>query len=338
MKLFGGIATAAILPSVSVAQPAKLTMKAIVLHEYGSPEVLKYEDVPRPEPKEDQILVRVIAAGVNPVDGMIRSGMFAKDEKTAFPRILGADIAGVVEKSGSKITKFKAGDAVYAYISLENEGGYAEYALAMENEASPKPKSLDYVEAAAVPVVALTAWQALIDTAKLKAGQTVLIHGGSGGVGTFAIQIAKARGAKVIATASAANQDLLKQLGADVAIDYTKTKFEDIARDVDVVLDSVGKDTLARSYGVIKKGGFIVSLVARPDRAELAKRGIRGAALSVDPNSNELGEIGRLIDEKKIRVIVSQTFPLSEAKKAQEQVATGHTRGKIVLKVADERR
>ncbi|PYJ19329.1 MAG: NADPH:quinone reductase [Verrucomicrobia bacterium] len=312
-------------------------MKAIVLHEYGGPEVLKYEDVPRPKPKEDQILARrVIAAGVNPVDGMIRSGMFAKDEKTAFPRILGADIAGVVEKTGSKITKFKAGDAVYAYISLDNEGGYAEYALATENEASPKPKSLDYVEAAAVPVVALTAWQALIDTAKLSAGETVLIHGGSGGVGTFAIQIAKGRGAKVIATASTANQDLLKQLGADVAIDYTKTKFEDIAKDVDVVLDSVGKDTLARSYGVMKKGGFIVSLVARPDQAELAKRGLRGASLSAEPNSNELAEIGNLIDEKKIRVIVSQTFPLSEARKAHEQVATGHTRGKIVLKVADE--
>ena len=292
--------------------------------------------MPRPEPKQDQILVRVIAAGVNPVDGMIRSGMFAKDEKTAFPRILGADIAGVVEKTGSKITKFKAGDAVYAYISLDNEGGYAEYALATENEASPKPKSLDYVEAAAVPVVALTAWQALIDTAKLSAGETVLIHGGSGGVGTFAIQIAKGRGAKVIATASTANQDLLKQLGADVAIDYTKTKFEDIAKDVDVVLDSVGKDTLARSYGVMKKGGFIVSLVARPDQAELAKRGLRGASLSAEPNSNELAEIGNLIDEKKIRVIVSQTFPLSEARKAHEQVATGHTRGKIVLKVADE--
>ena len=311
-------------------------MKAIVFYEYGGPEVLKYEDVPRPKPKEDQILARVIAAGVNPVDGMIRSGMFAKDEKTAFPRILGADIAGVVEKTGSKITKFKAGDAVYAYISLDNEGGYAEYALATENEASPKPKSLDYVEAAAVPVVALTAWQALIDTAKLSAGETVLIHGGSGGVGTFAIQIAKGRGAKVIATASTANQDLLKQLGADVAIDYTKTKFEDIAKDVDVVLDSVGKDTLARSYGVMKKGGFIVSLVARPDQAELAKRGIRGSSLSAEPNSNELAEIGNLIDEKKIRVIVSQTFPLSEARKAHEQVATGHTRGKIVLKVADE--
>ena len=334
MKFLAGIA--AILPSVSLAQPAKPTMKAIVFYEYGGPEVLKYEDVPRPKPKEDQILARVIAAGVNPVDGMIRSGMFAKDEKTAFPRILGADIAGVVEKTGSKITKFKAGDAVYAYISLDNEGGYAEYALATENEASPKPKSLDYVEAAAVPVVALTAWQALIDTAKLRAGQTVLIHGGSGGVGTFAIQIAKGRGAKVIATASTANQDLLKQLGADVAIDYTKTKFEDIAKDVDVVLDSVGKDTLARSYGVMKKGGFIVSLVARPDQAELAKRGIRGSSLSAEPNSNELAEIGNLIDEKKIRVIVSQTFPLSEARKAHEQVATGHTRGKIVLKVADE--
>jgi len=334
MKFLAGIA--AILPSVSLAQPAKPTMKAIVFYEYGGPEVLKYEDVPRPKPKEDQILARVIAAGVNPVDGMIRSGMFAKDEKTAFPRILGADIAGVVEKTGSKITKFKAGDAVYAYISLDNEGGYAEYALATENEASPKPKSLDYVEAAAVPVVALTAWQGLIDTAKLSAGETVLIHGGSGGVGTFAIQIAKGRGAKVIATASTANQDLLKQLGADVAIDYTKTKFEDIAKDVDVVLDSVGKDTLARSYGVMKKGGFIVSLVARPDQAELAKRGLRGASLSAEPNSNELAEIGNLIDEKKIRVIVSQTFPLSEARKAHEQVATGHTRGKIVLKVADE--
>jgi NADPH:quinone reductase-like Zn-dependent oxidoreductase len=311
-------------------------MKAIVIHEYGSPEVLKYEDVPRPEPKEDQILVRMIAAGVNPVDGMIRSGMFAKYEKAEFPAILGADIAGVIEKVGSKITKFKAGDPVFAYASLKTGGGYAEYALTTEREAAPKPKSLTYVEAAAVPVVALTAWQALIDTAKLSADRTVLIHGGSGGVGTFAIQIAKARGAKVIATASTANQDLLKELGADMAIDYTKQKFEDVAKDVDVVLDSVGKDTLARSYGVVKKGGYIVSLVARIDHAELDKHGIHGASLNVEPNSDELAEIGRLIDDKKIKVVVSQTFPLAEAKSAQEQVATGHTRGKIVLKIADE--
>src|SRR5881394_1474812 len=318
------------------ALSAESTMKAVVIHEYGGLEVLKYEDVPRPEPKDDQILVRVIAAGVNPVDDASRSPKYAKFFGITLPFIPGYDIAGVVEKTGAKITKLKQGDSIYAYLSLKGGGGYAEYAVATEVEAAPKPKSISFVEAAGVPVVALTAWQALIDTAKLSAGQTVLIHGGSGGVGSFAIQIAKARGAKVIATASTANQDLLKQLGADVAIDYTKQKFEDVATDVDVVLDSIGRDTLARSYGVVKKGGIIVSLVARPKESELEKHGIRGAALNVEPNSEELAEIGNLIDDKKIKVIVSQTFPLSEAMKAQEQVATGHTRGKIVLKVADE--
>jgi NADPH:quinone reductase-like Zn-dependent oxidoreductase len=327
---------AGILHTELSAQSVTPTMKAIVIHEYGGPEVLKYEDVPRPEPKGDQILVRVIAAGVNPVDEAGRSERSAKFFGITLPFVPGYDIAGIVEKTGGKITKFKTGDSVYAYLSLTNGGGYAEYALTTEREAAPKPKSLTNVDAAAVPVVALTAWQALIDTAKLSAGQTVLIHGGSGGVGTFAIQIAKARGAKVIATASTANQDFLKQLGADVAIDYTKTRFEDVAKNVDVVLDSVGKDTLARSYGVVKKGGFIVTLVARIDQGELDKHGIRGASLGVEPDSNELTEIGKLIDEKKIKVIVSQTFPLSEAIKAQEQIATGHTRGKIVLKVANE--
>jgi NADPH:quinone reductase-like Zn-dependent oxidoreductase len=335
--MFPAAAVAAgILQTVLSAQSVTPTMKAVVIHKYGGPEVLKYEDVPRPEPKDDQLLIRVIAAGVNPVDGMIRSGLFAKGGSRAFPIILGGDVAGVVEKIGSKVTKFKAGHPVFAYVSLDNSGGYAQYALVKEGEAAPKPEALTYVEAAAVPIVALTAWQALIDSAKLSAGQTVLIHGGSGGVGSFAIQIAKARGAKVIATASTANQDLLKQLGADVPIDYTNQKFEDIAKDVDVVLDSVGKDTLARSYGVVKKGGMIVSIVARPDPAELEKRGIRGQALSVQPHSGELAQIGELIAEGKIKVIVSQTFPLAEAAKAQEQVATRHTRGKIVLKVADE--
>jgi NADPH:quinone reductase-like Zn-dependent oxidoreductase len=335
LTVIAALVAAPMLSTISKAESAAPTMKAIVIHEYGGPEVLKYEDVPRPEPKGDQLLVRVIAAGVNPVDGMIRSGIFAS-EKRAFPIILGGDVAGIVEKVGSKITKFKAGDPVFAYVSLDNSGGYAQYALVTEREAAPKPKSLAYIEAAAVPIVALTAWQALVDTAKLSTGQTVLIHGGSGGVGTFAIQIAKARGTKVIATASTANQDLLKELGADIAVDYTRQKFEDVAKDVDVVLDSVGKDTLARSYGAVKKGGFIVSIVARLVQAELDKNGIHGVTLSVEPNSAELAEIGKLIDEKKIKVIVSQTFPLSEAVKAQEQVATGHTRGKIVLKVAEE--
>ena len=325
---------AAILPVMARAQSTKPMMKAIVVHEYGGPQVLKYEDAPQPEPKENEALVRVIAAGVNPVDALIRTGKYAKFFGTTLPLIPGYDIAGIVEKTGAKITKLKAGDSIYAYVLWG--GGYAEYAVATEGEATAKPKSLNYIEAAAVPLVALTAWQALIDTAKLSAGQTVLIHGGSGGVGSMAIQIAKARGAKVIATASTSNQELLKQLGADVAIDYTKTKFEDVAKDVDVVLDSVGKDTLARSYGVVRKGGIIATLVAEPDQAELDKHGIRGAAISVKPNASELAEITKLIQEKKIKPVVSQVLPLTKAVKAQEQAATHHTRGKIVLKIADE--
>src|SRR5437870_4514213 len=246
LTLLAVLAASPILLAISTAQSAP-TMKAVVIHEYGGPEVLKYEDVPRPEPKDDQLLIRGMVAGVNPVDGMIRSGMFAKNGSRAFPIILGGDVAGVVEKIGSKVTKFKAGDPVFAYVSLDNSGGYAQYALVKEGEAAPKPKSLTYVEAAAVPIVALTAWQALIDSAKLSAGQTVLIHGGSGGVGSFAVQIAKACGASVIATASTTNQDLLKQLGADVEVDYTQQKFEDVAKDVDVVLDAVGRDRVAGS-------------------------------------------------------------------------------------------
>src|SRR6266404_3266870 len=336
-RMFPATAVAAgILQTVLSAQSATPTMKAVVIHEYGGPEVLKYEDVARPEPQDNQLLIRVIAAGVNPVDGMIRSGLFAKDGSRAFPIILGGDVAGVVEKIGSKVTKFKAGDPVFAYVSLDNSGGYAQYALVKEGEAALKPKALTYVEAAAVPIVALTAWQALIDSAKLSAGQTVLIHGGSGGVGSFAIQIAKARGARVIATASTANQDLLKQLGAEVAIDYTKQKFEEIAHDVDFALLPVGGETMTRTYGVMKKGGTIATLISRADPAELEKRGIRGAPIFSHPDAVELSEITKLIDAGKIKPIVSQVLPLTDAAKADAQAETHHTRGKMVLKIADE--
>lgn len=324
----------AVLSSGAVAQSEQPMMKAIVVHEYGGPEVLKYEDAPRPEPKENEVLVRVIACGVNPADPLVVSGRMAKEFGTHLPLIPGYDVAGVVEKTGAKVTKLKVGDGVYGYALFG--GGWAEYTVLAENEAAIKPKSTTYVEAAAVPLAALTAWQALIDNAKLSAGQTALIHGGSGGVGSFAIQIAKARGARVIATASTANQDLLKQLGADVTIDYTKTKFEEVAKEVDVVLDPVGRDTLARSYAVVKKGGIIVTLVARPDQAELDKYGIRGAPVWSKPDANELAEITKLIDEKKIKPVVTQVIPLREAVKANQQAATHHTRGKIVLKIADE--
>src|SRR5213596_1854821 len=312
----------------------KPMMKSVVAHEYGGPEVLKFENVPRPEPKENEALVRVIASGVNPADPLTLSGKFAREFGTHLPLIPGYDIAGIIEKTGAKVTKLKAGDAIYGYPTFG--GGWAEYVIVSEGEVAGKPASLSFTEAAAVPMGALTAWQALVDTAQLRAGQTILIHGGSGGVGSFAVQIAKARGARVIATASRANQDLLKQLGADVPIDYTKTKFEDVAKDVDAVLDPVGRETLASSYGVVKKGGIVVSLVARPDPVEIEKRQTRGATVWVQPKAKELAEIAHLIDARKIKPVVTQVLPLSEAIAAEQQAATHHTRGKVVLRVADE--
>src|SRR3982751_2748790 len=330
------IALFSILAALTLAraETSSSTMKALVIHSFGGPEVLKYEDVPRPEPNDDQVLVRVIAAAVNPVDTAVRQGYMRQRTGEKFPMIIGYDIAGVVEKAGAKVTKLKPGDAVYAYLPLSG-GGYAEYAVTSENEATRKPKALTFEEAAAVPLAGETAWQALIDTAKLESGQTVLIHGGSGGVGSLAVQIAKARGATVIATASTANQETLKQLGVDQAIDYTQTKFQEQVKDVDVVLDTVGKDTLTRSYEVVKKGGMVVTIAGKPDQAEAEKRGIRVAGMRTEPKAETLEELTKLIDAGKLKPVVSQVLPLSEGAKAQEQVATRHTRGKIVLKVAE---
>ncbi len=327
---------AAALMATAVPAHAE-TMKAVVAHQYGGPEVLKYEDVPVPTPKENEVLVKVFAAGVNSFDGNLLAGNWAKSPNgTQLPWHPGYDIAGVIEKVGNKVGKFKAGDAVYAFITILKGGGYAEYALAKETDAALKPATISFVEAAGVPSVALTAWQALVDKANVQSGQTVLIHGASGGVGMFAVQFAKIRGAKVFATASTANQDFLKQLGADVPIDYKSQKFEDVAKNIDVVIDAVGGETLARSYPVVKKGGIVVALTSNVDKAQLEKYGIRGASLEVQNNGNELAQIGKLIDEKKIKVFVSETFPLADAAKAEAKADLGHTRGKIVLKVRDE--
>jgi NADPH:quinone reductase-like Zn-dependent oxidoreductase len=309
-------------------------MNAVVAHEYGAPEVLKFERIPRPEPKENEALVRVVASSVNPADPLTLSGKYAKEFGTHLPLIPGYDIAGIIDKVGAGVTKLKVGDAVYGYPTFG--GGWAEYVTATEGEVALKPKSLSFVQAAAVPMGALTAWQALVRVAKVHAGQSVLIHGGSGGVGSFAVQIAKAVGAHVIATASTANQDFLKQLGADETIDYTKTRFEDVVHGVDAVLDPVGKDTLARSYGVVKRGGIVMTLVARLDKAELEKHGIGGANISVHPDAGDLSEIARLIDAGKIKPIITKTLPLSESIAAQTQAETHHTRGKIVLQVSPD--
>jgi NADPH:quinone reductase-like Zn-dependent oxidoreductase len=326
--------TISLAVTAHIAAADQPMMKAVVAHEYGAPEVLKFENVPRPEPKENEALVKVIASGVNPADPLTLSGKYAREFGTHLPLIPGYDIAGIVEKTGAKVTRLKVGDAVYGYPTFG--GGWAEYVTVTEGEVAAKPKSLSFAEAAAVPMGALTAWQALVDTAHLTAGQTVLIHGGSGGVGIFAVQIAKLRGARVIATASSTNQDLLKQLGVDQPIDYTTTKFEETAPDVDVVLDPVGKDTLARSYGVVKEGGIVMTLVSNLDKAELVKHGIRGAGIAVHPDAKDLAEIAQLIDAGKIKPVVTKVLPLSEAVAAQRQAATHHTRGKIVLQIADE--
>ena len=334
-RLRTNAATTVLIFSIApaLAQPIPKTMRAAVAHEYGGPEKLKVEEVPVPEPQENEILVRVIASGVNPADPLILGGKLAKEFGTHLPLVLGYDMAGVVVKTGANITKLKVGDPVYAYLLWG--GGWAEYCISNETESAIKPKSLNFAEASAVPLAALTAWQAF-ELGKLQSGQTILVHGGSGGVGSFAIQIAKARGARVIATASTANQDLLKQLGADVAIDYTQPNWESNVHDVDFALVPVGGETMRRTYGVIKKGGILVSIASRYDEAELKKREVRGAFLSSHPNSAELAEITKLIDAGKIKPIVSQTLPLTDAAKADEQAETHHTRGKIVLKIGEE--
>jgi NADPH:quinone reductase-like Zn-dependent oxidoreductase len=336
MKAQIAVALTTFITVLLFAQPPSSKMKAIVAHEWGGPGVLKIEDVPVPAPKEDEMLIKVFAAGVNSFDGSLLSGKYAKVFGTRLPWIPGYDVAGTVEKVGAKVSKFKVGDPVYAFISIPSGGGYAEYAVAKENQVALKPATLGFVEAGGVPSVALTAWQALVDKANVQPGQTVLIQGASGGVGMFAIPIAKVRGAKVLATASTANQDFLKQLGADVAIDYKTEKFEDIAKNMDVVVDGVGRETLARSYPILKKGGIIVSLVGRVDQSELEKYGIRGVSLEAEYNGDELSEIGKLIDAKKIKIFVSETFPLADVAKALSKADTGHARGKIVLKVRDE--
>jgi NADPH:quinone reductase-like Zn-dependent oxidoreductase len=307
-------------------------MNAIVMREFGKADVLKLEQVPRPVPGNGQMLLRVRAASVNPIDWKLRSNPRGR---MPMPYTPGFDVSGVVESLGPGVTKFTPGDEVFAMLDLRRGGAYAEYAIVTESEAATKPAKTSHVEAAAMPLVALTAWQALFDNAKLEPGQSILIHGGAGGVGSVAVQLAKRKGAKVYATASENNLDFLRQLGADVAIDYRSQKFEDIAKDVDVVLDTVGGDTQARSWGVLKKGGILVSIVGGASQDKAREAGVRAAGMLVRVNADELGQIAKLVDEGKLKAVVSQELPLADAAKAQELSETRHTRGKIVLKVAD---
>jgi NADPH:quinone reductase-like Zn-dependent oxidoreductase len=311
-------------------------VKAIHIHGRGGPEHLVYEDAPQPHPGLGEVLVRVYAAGVIASELTWSATYQTNTGSIRSLPIPGHDLSGVVEEVGSGVTTISKGTAVYALTAFDRDGAEAEYTIALPGELAPKPRTLDYVEAAAVPLTALTAWQALFNHAGLVAGQTILIHGAAGGVGVFAVQLARWAGAQVIATASARNRDLLQKLGANQIIDYTTTRFEEVVHDADVVLDTVGGDTLERSYEVVKPGGVLVSVASPPSPERAKAHGVRSVWFVVEPSREQLIQIGDLIDARRIRPIIETVLPLSQARQAYEQGARGHTRGKIVLRVMDE--
>lgn len=308
------------------------TMKAVRIHKFGGPEVLTHEDAPKPEPKEGEVLIKVAAAGVNPVDLEIEAGEVEPLIKHSLPLIIGWDVAGTVAALGAGVTNFTVGDAVFALTDLARDGAYAEFVAVDAATVSPKPSTLSFTDASSVPGAGTTAWQALYDYAGLQSGQTVLVHGGGGAVGAFAVQFAKISGAKVVATATGDDIAYVRGLGADTVVDYKAEHFEDAAKDVDVVLDILSGDTRARSWATLKGGGILISIM--PDAApppDAAARGIQGKSFDVKPDAEDLAGIAALIDAGKVKTRVGQTFPLSGARAAQERAKGGHTQGKIVL-------
>jgi NADPH:quinone reductase-like Zn-dependent oxidoreductase len=305
-------------------------MQAIRVHNYGGSDVLKLETIAQPEPQPNEVLIRVEAAGVNQLDCKIRSGFMKEFFPLPLPYTPGMDVAGTVEAIGADVKAFQVGQAVYGMPSM---GAYAEFATAPQDVIALKPQMLDFVQAASVPMVAATAYQALFNYADLQPGQAILIHAASGGVGMFAVQLAKWKGAYVIGTTSAANIDFVRSLGADQVIDYTATPFEQVVKDVDVVLDNIGGDTQERSYSVLKPGGILVATPVPPNAQEAQKRGVRAEMVNGKISTALLKEIANLLDSGQVKTVVTQTFSLSEARHAQELSQGGHVHGKIVLQI-----
>ncbi len=332
-------------------------MKAFILDRYGGPERVRAGDMPDPEVGENDALVQIHAAGVNPLDYKTRNGEFKQILPYRLPLILGHEAAGVVVRVGSRVRRFKPGDEVYARPRDLRIGTFAEFIAIAEDDVAHKPKALTMEEAASIPLVGLTAWQALVERANLKKGQKVLIHAGSGGVGTFAIQLARHIDAIVATTASAANFDLVKRLGADTAIDYRKDDFETILKDCDVVLNSLSGETLEKSLRVLKPGGILVSISGPPDpdfareigassilrlamrllsyriRRKARRRHVRYSFLLMRASGDQLREISSLIDSGIIRPVVDRVFPFESTKEAMAYVETGRAKGKVVVKV-----
>jgi NADPH:quinone reductase-like Zn-dependent oxidoreductase len=308
-----------------------VTMKAVRIHTYGDSSVLMYEDAPRPIPGEGEVLLRVHATTVNPFDCAVRAGYVRGYFNHALPLILGSDVSGVIEDVGANANGFSPGQEVYTRAGIFRDGANAEYVLASAADLASKPHSLDHIQAAALPHVVLTAWQALYEVADLHSGQTVLIHGAAGGVGHVAVQLAKARGAHVIGTASQ-NIGILESLGVDEALDYTATPFEQVARQVDVVLDTIGGETQARSWATLKPGGILISTVQPPAEETAAAHEVRQAMIaSAPPIGPTLAEAARMVEQGALRPVVSFVLPLSEIRKAHQMVEGRHTCGKIVL-------
>jgi NADPH:quinone reductase-like Zn-dependent oxidoreductase len=310
------------------------SMLAARIHSYGDPTGVKVTQAPRPEPGRGQVLVRVRAAGVNPLDRMVAEGKARTWLDHRLPLTLGWELAGTVEEPGPDVKALAPGDEVFGMLDLSGDGAYAEFAVGPEAVFAIKPSTLDFPGAAAVPIGALTAYQALFDAAQLRAGQTVLIHGAAGGVGSMAVQLAKARGARVFGTASGADHiDLIRKLGCDEAIDYKVTRFEDHVRNVDVVLDPLGADSLRRSLGVLEKGGILVALTQEPPQDLAREKGVRATMIGVKPDGRRLAEIAKLIDEGKLRPVVQAVVPLLRVKEALELSRSRHSGGRIVLTI-----
>jgi NADPH:quinone reductase-like Zn-dependent oxidoreductase len=307
-------------------------MQAIQANDYGGTEVLALRQAPRPEPNADQVLIRLKAAGVNPADWKYLSGAFKQFAPLTFPWTPGMEGSGVVEAVGKNVTTWKKGDEVYGFVS----GGYAEYALALANEVQRKPAGISFAEAASLPVGALTAWGAVIDSADVQAGQSVLVHGAAGGVGSYAVQLAKWKGAHVTGTASADNLQFVRSLGADDLIDYNATRFELVLKDLDAVIDTVGGNLPELSFQVIRSGGIFVTVAARLAEEAGKAQNIR-AVNARRASADKLKQISELVEGKQLKPVVGPVFSLSEARQAHGLSQTGHGRGRIILQIRNGR-
>ena len=308
-------------------------MKAVRIHAYGDRSVLQFGDAPKPAIAPDEALVRVVAAAVNPIDWKIRQGHLKTMVPYVFPLTLGWDFSGVIEALGSEVSSLAVGDAVFSRPDIRRDGSYAEYVAVRAVEIARKPKTISHIEAASIPLVGITAWETIVSVGNLVAGQKALIYAASGGVGSLAVQIAKSRGAHVVATTSSANIELVRSLGADQVIDYRNQRFADNVKDVDVVVDTVGGDVQASSWSVLRRGGILVSTVSVPSIERAAALGVRSAFVLISPNAAVLDQLAGLVDAGKLRPLIGGEFALRNVADAHALSESGRTVGKIVLYV-----